>query len=180
MHRENLVIEEDLTLEDNKYAKEIGNIIVQLKNKYSDTKIRSETVYIVVKDIIELIENFIISGNDKKKITIKILKELVDDLVDEENEKKLIYDIIDKKILEQTIDLIVMASKGEIKINKKDTKKKLINCGKTLGIILIKYIVNLCTNIKNKKNKKNVVVEKVTKNDIENVENKIKELKENK
>merc|ERR1712178_463923 len=75
----------------------VANTIYDLKQKFGETRITADTIHIVVKEVIELVEKFVISGSEKKKHVIVILKTLVEDLVDDENEKRIITEMIDKK-----------------------------------------------------------------------------------
>ena len=135
MNRENMI-------EIDPLQEKIGEVIFSIKNKLGEEKIKVETINIVLKDVMELVENFKIPGDEKKKIVIKIVKELVDDLVYDELEKKLIYEIIDKNLLEKTIDLIILASRGEFNLNNRVVKNKFIDCTKTLCIVGLEYFIN--------------------------------------
>ena len=46
--------------------------IIELKQKFVDTKLKAESIHIVLKEIIELVEHFGCPGSEKKKHVIKI------------------------------------------------------------------------------------------------------------
>ena len=97
MHRENMIEVVDPLQE------QIANTIVELKKKFGETKITVDTIHIIIKEVMELVENFSVPGVKKREYVITIIKELVDDLVENDSEKRLIYEMIDKRILEHTI-----------------------------------------------------------------------------
>ncbi len=162
MHRENMV-------EIDSVQEKIGIVVFEMKKKLGEEKIKSETIQIIIKDVMELVEKFSVPGSEKKEIVIKIIKELIDDLVEDESEKLLLHNIIDKKIIDQTIDLIILASKGKFNLNNPNIKTKVLTCGKSILIISLEYIIyffqalkNSINNINlNKKNTK-VTINKIT------------------
>lgn len=119
---------------------EIANGIMILKEKFGEEKIKLETIHIILKEVIELVENYTsVSGNEKKETVIIIIKEISDDLIDDGKEKEILMEFIDKKVLNNTIDLIISASKGELNINKKETKEIIITYVKSI----IPFLINL-------------------------------------
>ena len=162
MNRENMV-------EIDPVQEKIGLVIIEIKKKLGEEKIKSETIHIIIKDVMELVEKFSVPGSEKKEIVIKIIKELIDDLAENEGEKKLLHNIIDKNIIGQTIDLIILASKGEFNLNNPNFKTKLFTCGKSILIISIEYLIYFFQYLKsslnninlNKKNTK-VTINKIT------------------
>ena len=134
----------------------MANVINELKTKWGENKITVGTIHLVVKEGMELVEKLNCPGSEKKEHVITVVKAVVVDLVDDENDERIILELIDKKILENTMDLIVMASKGELNLNKPETQKKLLSCGKTFLPILISIVKRIISIIKNsKKSKKN-------------------------
>ena len=126
----------------------ITNLINQLKENWKEKKITLETVHIVLKEGMELLEQFNCTGEKKKEYVIIIVKTLVTELVENETDKKIILELIEKKILGNTIDLIVQASKGQLNINNKETQKKIISCTKSCIPILIDTVVRIIAALK--------------------------------
>ena len=108
----------------------IAQTIHDLKTKWGETKISVSTIHLVLKECMELVENFDCSGAEKKEHAVTIIKEVVKDLVEDEDEERIILALIEKKVLENTIDLIISASKGKFNINNKKTQKKLFSMSK--------------------------------------------------
>ena len=127
----------------------VAGLVVTLKDKIGLTKISANTIHVILKEAMELVEELDIPGSEKSDNVIEVVKCLVKDLVDNEEEKKLIMDIIDNNILENTMDLIIKASKGELNINNKKTQAQLLTCFS----ITLKAIAALKTKCKPKKNK---------------------------
>ena len=106
--------------------------------------LKTNTIHIVLKEAMELVEELNIPGSEKRDNVLRVVKVLVEDLVDNGNEKQLILDIIENNVLENTMDLIIKASKGEININNKTTQKQLTRCF-TVGLRIIASFVTACT-----------------------------------
>ena len=122
----------------------ISELVVTLKDKIGLTKISAITIHIVIKEAMELVEEFKIPGSEKKDNVIKIVKTLVNDLVEEGAEKDLINSMIENQLLENTIDLVVSATRGKLNLNNKKTRNKLILVFGTVLETVVK-IVTICT-----------------------------------
>ena len=135
-------------------AETMANVINELKTKWGENKITVGTIHLVLKEGMELVEKLDCPGSEKKEHVITVVKAVVVDLVDDENDERIILELIDKKVLENTMDLIVMASKGELNLNKPETQKKLLSCGKTFLPILISIVKKIIALIKSSKKSK--------------------------
>ena len=144
---------------ENGITEVVANTIFELKERFGETRITAETIHIVVKEVIELVENFSCTGAEKKEYVITIVKALVNDLVDNDEEKRIILEMIEKKILENTIDLIILATKGELNINNKKTQKKVILCCKSFIPILIDTVMHFLNSLNKNNSKKETKVE---------------------
>lgn len=131
----------------------IAQIIHDLKTNWGEKKITVQTVHLVLKECMELVDKFDNPGSEKKEHVITIVKAVVKDIVINETDEKLIMELIDKKILENTIDLIVQASKGEFNINNKQTQKKIVSCTKSFIPIAIDIILRIIQGCKSKPSK---------------------------
>tara|TARA_A100001011_G_C14314953_1_gene847524 strand:- start:4949 stop:5368 length:420 start_codon:yes stop_codon:yes gene_type:complete len=118
----------------------MANLIEKLKEKIGSTKISSQTIHIVLKEAMELVEELNIPGSVKKDNVIKIVKTLVIDLIENEDEEKLILSIIDNNILENTMDLVIKASRGELNLNCRKTQSKIKSCILTTLQIIFSFL----------------------------------------
>ena len=133
---------------EEKINEEVTNISSNLKEKYQETKLSTATLHIILKECMELVENFNCSGAEKKKHAIVILKSLINDLVENKDERSFLLKVIDDNILENTIDLIIQASKGQFNLNSKENKKVVVGC-----VSLLLNLGNLIANRLAKKKK---------------------------
>lgn len=123
----------------------IANTIYKLQDKFGEERITVTTIHLLLREVIELVDKFSCQGSEKREHVVTIVKAIVNDLVDNDEEKRIILEMIDKKILENTIDLIILATKGELNINNKQTHKKIASCCKSIIPLLISsvfYIIN--------------------------------------
>ena len=140
----------------------IAELLVSLKDRIGATKVSKETIHIILKEAMELVEELNIPGSEKRDNVMAVIKALVNDLVLDGEEKRLIMEIIDNKILENTMDLIVQATKGEFNINNKKTQKQLSDCF-TVSLRILVSLVSMC-----KKPKAKQQEVKITKSDNQN------------
>jgi hypothetical protein len=74
----------------------VETTISDLKQRFGETRITANTIHLILKEVIELVEHFSCPGSEKKEHVVTIVKALVNDLVDNENEKRIILEMIDK------------------------------------------------------------------------------------
>lgn len=123
---------------------QISELVVVLKDRIGLTKISATTIHIVLKEAMELVEELQIPGSEKKDNVIKIVKTLVNDLVEEGAEKDLINSMIENQLIENTIDLVVSATRGQLNLNNKKTRNKLVAVFGSVLETVVK-IVTMCT-----------------------------------
>lgn len=110
-----------------KKFKNLDSILEEFKNKFSEVQINSSNLINVLKNIIEIVELIKIKGSDKKIYAINLLRLLINDSTMEKKDKKLCMDILDNNIISDIIDIIILASKNKIKINKNRFKIRKIS-----------------------------------------------------
>tara|TARA_B110000114_G_C14873463_1_gene309783 strand:- start:113 stop:670 length:558 start_codon:yes stop_codon:yes gene_type:complete len=91
-------------------------ILETLKEKVSNISIRPSTLYLIIKYVMEEIENTPTKGVEQKEMALKLIRELIIDLAEGEDEKVLLQ-LLDDNTIGSMIDLIVDASKGKLNIN---------------------------------------------------------------
>jgi len=146
----------------------ILKIILDLKAKWCDKKIKLNTINILLKETMEIVDKLNCSGKDKKVYVKTIIRQVIIDLIEDPDEERLVLEIIDKNVLENTMDIIISATRGEFDIKNKKTQKKMCSLLQTVIPIIINLIsqVPKKTNIKiRRKNKKmdNVTLENLDK-----------------
>ena len=135
--------------------KTIANMINELKNTWGEDKITIATIHLVLKEGMEIVEKIQCPGSEKKQHVITIVKALVVDLVENSDDERIILDFINKGVLENTMELIIKASKGELNINNKETQKKIKSCTKTCIPLIIDSIIRIISLVKRSNNSKN-------------------------
>lgn len=133
----------------------IVSLVSRVKDRIGLDKLTSNTIHIVLKETMELVEELNIPGSEKRDNVLRVVKVLVEDLVNDGNEKQLILDIIENNVLENIMDLIIKASKGEININNKTTQNQIAGC-LTVSLRIIASLVTMCR--KRSKDKKVKIV----------------------
>ena len=132
----------------------VETTIYDLKQRFGETRITANTIHLILKEVIELVDHFLCPGSEKKEHVITIVKALTNDLVDNVHEKRIILEMIDKRILENAVDLIILATKGELNINNKKTQKKITSCCKSFIPMVIDTVIHIINEIKEIKAKR--------------------------
>ena len=97
----------------------------KLKMKVSVINIRSSTLHLIIKYVMELIEKTPLKGSEQKEMALKLIKALIVDLTDKEDEAVLLK-LLEDGTIANMIDLIVDATKGRLDINK--SVKLVVGC----------------------------------------------------
>jgi hypothetical protein len=137
----------EVQIEVGQTEEEFTDLVNHLKDRVGLTQISSATIHLVLKEAMELVEELNIPGAKKRDNVVAIVKALVIDLVENEEEEKLIISLIEKQVLENAMSLIILASKGDLKLNnKKDRKKITAFLGSCVPITFnfIFYLVKSC------------------------------------
>ena len=92
------------------------NITKSLKEKVKNISLRANTIHLVIKYVMELVEETPLKGIEQKEISLKILRELFIDLTDGDDEKILLQ-LLDDGTIGNMIDLIIDATRGKINVN---------------------------------------------------------------
>ena len=101
-------------------------------------KIKKNSINEIVQVVTESVDNFEISGEDKKKLSIMLITEFIN-VLPKNDYKIILLSCLESGIVNDMIDLVIDATKGKLNINKKSVTK-----------ILIKYL-KCCLNILKKK-----------------------------
>ena len=89
----------------------------RVKHELGSIGIKPTTLSIVIKYTMEVIEDTPIQGNTQLDYALLIIRDLVNELKDSD-EKTLLIQMLDNGGVKDTIELVVDASKGNLKINK--------------------------------------------------------------
>ena len=84
----------------------------KLKEKLSVITIRSSTLHLIIKYVMEAIEETPIKGAEQKEMALKLIRELIVDLTENEDEEVLLK-LLNDGTISNMIDLIVDATRGK-------------------------------------------------------------------
>ena len=87
-----------------------------VKGKLSVVTIRPSTIHLIIKYVIEELEDTPLEGTEKKEIGLQLMRELIIDLTEGTDEEQLLK-LLDDGTISNLIDLIIDATKGKINVN---------------------------------------------------------------
>lgn len=90
--------------------------LAKLKVKVSAITIRSSTLHLIIKYVMELVEQTPLKGSKQKEMALKLIRALIVDFTDAEDERVLLQ-LLDDGTIGNMIDLIVDATRGRLDIN---------------------------------------------------------------
>lgn len=124
------------------------NVTEILKKKLENVSIRPNTIHLVIKYIMELVEETPIKGVEQKEFALKVMRELFKDLTEGEDELVLLK-LLDDGSISNIIDLVVDATNGKLNVN--TVMKTSVTCLTTC----LPYLTRKSKNHKTIVNKKN-------------------------
>lgn len=114
-------------------------LLSKLRLQCKDIGVKKTTIAVIIKYVIEAVEDTPVKGAAQKEYALRLLRALIDELSQGED-KEYLLNAIDSGSIGDIIELIVSASKGEININKiiKTTSTMLPYCMALIGKCLNK------------------------------------------
>ena len=100
----------------------------KLKSRVGDIEITPQTLMIIMKYAMEVIEISELKGSEQKEMSIRLIRSVVSDSSLEADKKSICLQMIDSGALGQTIDLIIDATKGRIQVNQKIILETATKC----------------------------------------------------
>lgn len=85
--------------------------------------IKSETIVTIVRYAMEIVELYNLKGSSKKEIVVHLIKKIGNEHL-EGKSKEIMNTLIESQIVENAIEILVMATKGELKLNNLTEEKK--------------------------------------------------------
>jgi len=101
----------------NEVDKLFDESLTELKKRLADKEVNAVTLIVILRVAMEMVEATRLKGDEQKELTNRLVRQVVVDAPIADENEKLLLDMIDKKVLENTIDLVVAASKGELDVN---------------------------------------------------------------
>ena len=113
-----IILTDSTTPEKRKF--DIQNVyettLAKLKVKVSAITIRSSTLHLIIKYVMELVEQTPLKGSEQKEMALKLFRALIVDFTDAEDERVLLQ-LLNDGTIGNMIDLIVDATRGRLDIN---------------------------------------------------------------
>ena len=91
-------------------------LLANLKEKVSVIEIRTSTIHLLIKYVMEQVEETPVKGLEQKELGLKLIRHLIIDLTENEDEKVMLQ-LLDDGTVGNLIDLISDATKGKLNIN---------------------------------------------------------------
>jgi DNA-binding ferritin-like protein (Dps family) len=89
----------------------------EINEKMKDVGVNVKTLHIIIKYVMEAVEQSPIKGKSQKTFALRLIKELIDNMPDSDSDKKTLLNLYETDSISNTIELVVRASKGELGIN---------------------------------------------------------------
>ena len=106
----------------NKYTESVlietkDELLCKLKEKIHNLGVKKNTLSVIIKFVMEAVEETPIKGVKQKEYALKLLKSLIDEFADGDDKEFLVI-ALESGSIADTIDLIASAAKGELNVNK--------------------------------------------------------------
>lgn len=89
----------------------------QLKGRIRDVEITPQTIITVLRVAMEVVEMTQLKGEDQRVLAVRLVRRAVEEAPISDDREKLLLDMIDNGILDNTIELVVAATRGQINVN---------------------------------------------------------------
>lgn len=101
-------------------------ILSELQLQLKDTKLEPFNIHIVLKYVMEAVEDTPLKGIEQKDMALSLIRELVNAQTENDDQKVAMLILLDNGTIGNMIDLIVDATKGKLDVNK--LKRFGFNC----------------------------------------------------
>jgi hypothetical protein len=148
--------------EENIYNELYYKLVIKIKNNFPDIKLNHKILFQILKIIIELLDFYDMTGEQKRELALKILRRYVNESIMSDIEKNLCNILIDDGTLSETINIIISATRGEFDI--KDATELGLTVLERLLIFMLKKLRERKKRRKKRRNiKKNKKLKNITK-----------------
>lgn len=119
-----------------------NNCLNTIKHKLSILDIHLNNIHLLIKYVMETIEETELKGIDQKKLALAIIQDIISEIKNED-EKKRLEELLHNNTISNIIELIVDATKGKINVN---------NISLIAGNCIEKCLINLLHRIQTRSN----------------------------
>ena len=116
-------------------SKVFFDCLKQLHSKFGNQQITMQSTIKLVQFSMEIVELTEVKGEEQKTLAIALTRKIVADAPMEDNKKEAVLEMIDNGTVDETIELVVSATRGELTINQVQScaKKSLPSLSKCFG-----------------------------------------------
>ena len=93
-------------------------VLSKLKVNLKDTSLEPFNLHIILKYVMEAVENTPLKGEEQKNFALNLIRELINAQSDNDDKKLAMLTLLDNGTIGSMIDLIVDATKGKLDVNK--------------------------------------------------------------
>ena len=124
-----------MKLVNSKIAKVFFDCLKKLHTKFGNQQLSMQTTIKLVRYSMEIVELTEVKGEEQKTLAIALTRKIVVDAPMKDNEKEAVLEMIDNGVIDETIELVVSATRGELTINQVQScaKKSLPSLSKCFG-----------------------------------------------
>ena len=94
------------------------NSLNELKSRLEGTDININNIMFVVKYAMEIVEATKLKGKAQKEFANKLIRQIIVDAPISDDKEQLLLTMVDEGVLADTIEMIVLASRGKLNINR--------------------------------------------------------------
>jgi hypothetical protein len=146
-----------MNLSEESYNNLYERLLGRIKDELPDIKLDHKVIFKILKILLEIIDVYEMTGDEKKQLVLKMLRKYVDESNMSDDEKELCNSLITDGTLSETINIIIAAARGELDI------KETTELGFTVAERLLLYLLKkLRERRKKKMDKKNSKLNKIT------------------
>ncbi len=110
------IVNEAIDNNEETIDKATDKVFEALVEKTKEMGVKKSTLALIIKFVMEAVEDTPMKGSEQKEYSLRLIKSLVIELAEGEDKEYLLI-AIDSGSVGDTIDLIVAASKGELNVN---------------------------------------------------------------
>lgn len=116
-----IIVEKNTSSINEKNDDEFNTKLVMLVKKKLESEgieVNVQNVMISLKYVMELVELTEVKGKEQKLLVVRVMRKLINDTKLSQENKQLLISMIDGNVIDNVIEIIVDASKGNLDINK--------------------------------------------------------------
>tara|TARA_Y100000389_G_scaffold186193_1_gene206290 strand:- start:1128 stop:1583 length:456 start_codon:yes stop_codon:yes gene_type:complete len=129
-----------------------SNLLNKIKLCFPEIKLDHKFIFKILKILLELIDVYEMTGEEKKQLALKVLRKYVDNSSMSNDEKNLCNILITDGTISETINIIISAARGDFDI--KDSTELGLTIVERLLVYLLKKLRKRRKRLQDKKNSK--------------------------